>query len=129
MRIGAGLGVVGSSAVLLLSGCSRSNNVLLGRVEAAVGGHTVVVTDCYRTAVPQPRKEEGSPGVPPAFRFTPCRDADVLIRGEELIVNGASYGHLKPGEDVIVDHGIVVVGHRAPTRDDSSRRRSPGGRT
>ncbi len=39
---------------LLIGGCSRSNNLLLGRVEAVVAGHTVVVTDCYRTSVPAP---------------------------------------------------------------------------
>jgi hypothetical protein len=34
------------TAVLLAPACSRSNNVLLGRVEAKVGSHAVVVTDC-----------------------------------------------------------------------------------
>ena len=45
------------SVGLLLGGCSRSNNLLLGRVEAVVAGHTVVVTDCYRTRVPQPLRK------------------------------------------------------------------------
>ena len=97
-------------AAALLAACSRSNNLLFGRVEAAVGGHTVVVTDCYRTSVPPPRQYEDLGR--PAYRFTPCRDADVLIRGEELTVNGQSYGSLNPGDDVLVDHGVVKINRR-----------------
>jgi hypothetical protein len=94
-------------AAALLTACSRSNNLLFGRVEAAVGGHTVVVTDCYRTSVPPPQRYEDLGR--PAYRFTPCRDADILIRGEELTVNGQSYGSLNPGDDVLVDHGVVKI--------------------
>ena len=39
----------------------------------------------------------------------PCRDADVWIRGEELTVNGKSYGRLNPGDGVLVDHGAVSI--------------------
>jgi hypothetical protein len=91
------------SVGMLICGCSRSNNLLLGRVEATVAGHPVVVTDCYRTSVPQPRAESDG------ARFTPCRDADVLIRAEQLTVNGTSYGPLTPGSRVIVDHGRVSI--------------------
>jgi hypothetical protein len=97
-------------AAALLSACGRSNNLLLGRVEMEVGGHTVVVTDCYRTSVPPPQQLADLSR--PAYRFTPCRDADVLIRGEELTVNGQSYGRLNPGDDVLVDHGVVKIGRR-----------------
>ena len=69
--------------LLLLAGCSRSNNLLMGRVEATVGTHTVVVTDCYRTTVPPPELLANGD-----HHFMPCRDADVWIRGEELTVNG-----------------------------------------
>jgi hypothetical protein len=88
----------------LLMSCSRSNNLLLGRVEATVGTHRVVVTDCYRTSVPPPMKLEDA-----AYRFTPCRDADVLIRNDDLVVNGQAYGHLKPTDSVLVDHSVVSV--------------------
>lgn len=87
----------------LLAGCSRSNNLLLGRVEAVVAGHTVVVTDCYRTSVPRPVADAAG------ARFTPCRDADVLIRAEQLTVNGTSYGPLTRDARVIVDHGRVSI--------------------
>ncbi|HEX8160850.1 MAG TPA: hypothetical protein VF538_03055 [Pyrinomonadaceae bacterium] len=96
--------------------CGKSNNVLLGRVEAKVGGHAVVVTDCYRTEVPAPRKVEGTAagGARETYRFTPCRDADILIRDEELSVNGTRYGRLQPGDSVTVDHGKVLINDREP---------------
>ena len=94
-------------AMLLLSACSRSNNLLLGRVQAEVGSHTVVVTDCYRTSVPPPERLGDA-----VYRFTPCRDADVLIRGDELLVNGQSYGRLNPTDAVLVDHGVVSIERR-----------------
>jgi len=84
-------------------GCSQSNNILLGRVEAVVAGHTVVVTDCYRTSVRPPVTE------PTGATFTPCRDAVVVIRGEQLTVNGTPYGPLTPNAKVVVDHGRVSV--------------------
>lgn len=93
--------------ILACSACSRSNNLLLGRVEATVGGHTVVVTDCYRTSVTPPEKLGGPDKQ--SYHFKPCKDADVLIRNEELIVNGNSYGLLKQADAVTVDHGKVLV--------------------
>jgi hypothetical protein len=39
----------------------------------------------------------------------PCRDADVWIRGEELTVNGKTYGRLNPGDGVLVDHSVVSI--------------------
>jgi hypothetical protein len=100
-------------AATLLPACSRSNNVLLGRVEAQVGSHTVAVTDCYRTSVPAPQKVEASSADGRAtYRFTPCRDADIFIRDEELVVNGTSYGRLKQNDSVTVDHGKVLINER-----------------
>lgn len=92
--------------VMLLCACSSSNNLLLGRVEAKVGNHDVVVTDCYRTSVDPPRAIEGG------YRFTPCRDADVVLRADELVVNGRSYGRVKPNDAILVDHGVVLVNDR-----------------
>jgi hypothetical protein len=96
------------AAAVLFSACSQSNNLLLGRVEATVGSHTVVVTDCYRSRAPQPRKlaDEGGKAV---YQYMPCRDADVWIRGDELTVNGKPYGHLHPADGILVDHGMVSI--------------------
>src|SRR5260370_3678964 len=94
---------------LLLAACSRSNNLLLGRVEATVDTHTVVVTDCYRTSFPPPQKIEDGGTAPASYRFVPCRDADVLIRRGELFVNGRSYGRVKPYDSILVDHGVVSI--------------------
>jgi hypothetical protein len=92
------------AAALSLFGCSRQNNLLLGRVESTVGAHTVVVTDCYRTSAPGPQQVDAT-----AYHYMPCRDADVWIRGEELTVNGKGYGRLNPGDGVLVDHGVVSI--------------------
>lgn len=94
------------SIIVCITACSRSNNLLLGRVESVVGGHTVAVTDCYRTSVAPPQELDEA-----SYRFTPCRDADVRIRNEDLTVNGQSYGKLKPNDSVLVDHGVVWIRH------------------
>jgi len=101
MRIGR---LLLCAATLISVACSRRNNLLLGRVESPVGAHTVVVTDCYRTSVPGPEQVEAT-----AYHYMPCRDADVWIRGEELTVNGKSYGRLNPDDGVLVDHGVVSI--------------------
>ncbi len=86
-------------SLLLLSACNSSNNLLMGTVQADLGKHHVTVTDCYRTTV-----------TPPANgRFTPCRDADIVIADESLTVNGRSYGRLNPDDSVLVDHGVVSI--------------------
>ena len=64
----------------------------------------MVVTDCYRTSVPPPQKVEDA-----VYRFTPCRDADVLIRRDELVVNGQSYGRILPADRILVDHSVVKI--------------------
>ena len=102
------------SAIVFFA-CGRSNNLLLGRVEATVGGHTVVVTDCYRTSVPPPLKSEDPASGKVTYRFKPCRDADVIIRDEELTVNGQAYGKLTSSDSVTVDHGKVLVNEQAAT--------------
>jgi len=94
--------------LLALAGCSRSNNLLLGRVEAQAGGHTIVVTDCYRTSVPPPETFSGGD-----LHFMPCKDADMWITAGVLYVNGASYGPIGPADSILVDHGEVSIG-RAP---------------
>ncbi len=100
-----------SVVALMTAACSDSNNLLFGQVQATVGTHTVVVTDCYRTSVPPPRKSGAD------YRFTPCRDADITIHDETLSVNGQSYGHMNPADSVLVDHGVVSVKHHQAQSD------------
>lgn len=95
------------AACLLLSACSDSNNLLLGTVSANLDSHHIVVTDCYRTEVPQP--ERFIAGGLPSWRFVPCRDAAIEIRGDKLTVNGRAYGHIEPTDGILVDHGVVSV--------------------
>jgi len=89
---------------LLTTACTRENNVLFGRVESAVGTHTVVVTDCYRTSAPAPDQVGAAD-----YHFMPCKDADVWIKADVLTVNGKAYGKLNPGDGVLVDHGVVSI--------------------
>jgi hypothetical protein len=105
----SGLLAVGVCGVVGLAACSQSNNLLFGRVEAKVGEHTVIVTDCYRTHVPPPERLTSPPNSVPAYRFAPCRDAEVVISADHLMVNGKSYGTLKPTDVIVVDHGKVSI--------------------
>ena len=122
MRIVTALLSVG---IAFLAGCSESNNLLLGRVEATVGTHRVVVTDCYRTSVPKPQRVEGDTSGKETWRFTPCRDADILIRGDEVSVNGRSFGRANPTDEVLVDHGVVSINPR-PAQTATGRKPSGG---
>lgn len=83
--------------------CSHSNNLLLGEVSGKLASHKVVVTDCYRTSVPQPTITSTRQ------TWEPCRDASIVIDGEQLAVNGKGYGKLNIGDSVLVDHGVVSV--------------------
>jgi hypothetical protein len=109
------------AGVCLLVACSRKNNLLMGRVEATVGTHTVVVTDCYRTHAPEPQRLSDDGGQP-VWRYMPCRDADVWIRGQQLTVNGKEYGRLNPADGVLVDHGVVSIEHRGADVQPPPRR-------
>ena len=98
-----------ASLLTLISSCSKSNNLLLGRVEAKLGTHVVVVTDCYRTSVPPAQSLPDSSDGSTIYRFKPCADADIVIRNEQLTVNEKRFESLAPGDTVIVDHGQVLV--------------------
>lgn len=91
-------------AALSLAACSKSNNVLFGRVQNTVGGHKVVVTDCYRTSVPEVEQLPNA-----TWRWAPCRDAVIQVRGDQLEVNGRSYGKIDGADSILVDHGVVSV--------------------
>ena len=95
-------------ALAAAAACSKSNNLLLGRVQANVGPHLVVVTDCYRTSVPPPETKVEATGQM-TYRFVPCKDAEIVIKGDQLTVNGRSYGRIGPADGVLVDHGVVSV--------------------
>ena len=100
--------IVTGICLLVVVTCSKKNNLLMGRVEASVGGHTVVVTDCYRTRSPEPQHLSDEAGQA-VWRYMPCRDADIWLRGEQLTVNGKEYGRLSPADGVLVDHGVVSI--------------------
>lgn len=95
-----------------LCSCGDGNHLLFGEVEAQAGSHMVRVTDCYRWRVPPPQRMADAGGRA-SYRFMPCKDADVQIRGGELEVNGRSYGPIGEGDGVLVDHGRVQILARA----------------
>ncbi|GAC1657289.1 MAG: hypothetical protein NVS4B3_23680 [Gemmatimonadaceae bacterium] len=103
----------GVAAAIIAIGCGRSNNLLLGRVDALVGSRTVVVTDCYRVRVPPPVVDtvNGIRG----YRFAPCRDAVVVLQGDSVAVNGIPIGVVGERDTVIVDHGVVRIGRDMTT--------------
>lgn len=91
--------------LLALAACSRSDNVLLGRVETDMGGHRVAVTDCYRFfGIPKAQKLGEA-----SYRYAPCKDTIVVIQDGELFVNDTAYGDLGSGDSVTVDHGKVLI--------------------
>jgi hypothetical protein len=109
-----------SAGLAFLLSCSRSNNLLLGHVKATVAGHKVDVTDCYRTSVPPPQILH-LPGGQLEYRFEPCRDANILIRNEELFVNNRAYGQLTRGSSILVDHGVVSISASTKRGPEMSR--------
>ena len=86
-----------------LSACSVSNNPILGRVSADVGGHEVVVANCYRIFVPDVQASDAGQ------QFKPCKDAAVTIKDDMLFVNGESYGRLSRGDRVLVENGRAKI--------------------
>ena len=94
-----------ATALLALAGCSRDNNVLMGRVETDMGGHRVTVTECYKF-LGSPKLEKLGAGY---YRYAPCKGSEVVIRGDTLFVNGAQHGTLAAGDSVTVDRGKVRI--------------------
>ena len=92
------------TALVMSAACSADNNLVFGQVEATVGTHPVVVTDCYRTSVPPPYNSGD------VYHFTPCRDENVWMDNETLSVNGRACGTLA-GETILADHRVVSVKH------------------
>jgi hypothetical protein len=100
----------------VISACSKSNNVFLGRIERTLGSHTVVVTDCYRASVPLPEESRDPLDGSTIYHFMPCKDAEIIIHHEHLVVNGVAYEKLEPGDTVVVDHGHVLIDTHAARR-------------
>ena len=107
-------------ALVLFQSCNATtHNEIFGVEEATVNGHTIEVTDCYRWGKQQLQTIEDAPGKS-IHRFNPCRDADILIKYEELIVNGKSYGMLNKGDRITLDHHKLFINGKE-TREIASR--------
>jgi len=86
-----------------LSACSAANNPVLGRVEADVAGHRVIVANCYTMHVPDVRSSDGGQS------FAPCKNASVAIKNDMVFVNGESYGQVAQGDIVMVENGRAKI--------------------
>jgi hypothetical protein len=95
-------------AMLVFQGCNASmKNRVLGRSWTYMGGHEVVIAPCYWPS----RKSAGNitDATPNAtYQFT-CGQTEVVIKNEELFVNGKSYGVLHKGERVGVERGLIRI--------------------
>lgn len=85
------------------SGCTVNVSVNAMR-ETDLGSHHVVVRPGSTTT----STTEATFGENATYEFT-CGDVQIKIENEALAVNGKSYGMLKPGESIEVDHGKVLV--------------------
>ncbi len=110
--------VIAAAVLGLASGCARLDSVVLGHVQATVAGYHVSVTDCYRTTIPEPERPSSLADGTQVYRWAPCRDAQIVIRGRTLVVNDREIQTLRPGDEILVDHGKVSV-HSTPTLSSS----------
>jgi len=92
------------SLALLTVSCSVRVNTN-SKSETDMGSHHVVVQPGSGFT----SSSSTTAGDDAEYEFT-CGDVTVAIRNEELIVNDKSYGMLNPGDDVLIDHGKVLVG-------------------
>lgn len=86
-----------------LSACDAQNNQLLGRVEADIDRHQVVVTHCYTKDLAKVLSTDDGDS------WTPCKNAVVVIKDGMLYVNGESYGQLGEGDAVLVEDGRAKI--------------------
>ncbi len=87
----------------VLCACSAQNNPLLGRVEAAIDQHQVVVMNCRTNQLPKVQSTVDGDS------WTPCKGSTVVIKNGLLYVNGESFGQLAPGDRVLVKDGRATI--------------------
>jgi hypothetical protein len=93
------------SVLLLFQGCLPQKDSPTDAIP--LGSHKVTVTPrCITKEINNsfPDKQE-------IYDLT-CGNTNVVIKNEELIVNGKSYGMLKAGDSVEVNSGRVLVNSR-----------------
>jgi methylthioribose-1-phosphate isomerase len=96
------VGIIAMSCAAL-SACDVQNNQLIGRVEADIDRHQVVVTHCYTKQLAKVLSTDDGDS------WTPCKNAAVVIKDGMLFVNGESYGKLGDGDSVLVEDGKAKI--------------------
>jgi len=97
----AGLALIGT-----LASCSVQVDVNK-QSETDMGSHHVVVMPGSTFT----HSSSSSGGGGARYEYS-CGDVTVQIHNEELIVNNAKYGKLKPGDNILIDHGQVFVANQ-----------------
>ncbi len=95
-------------AMLFFQGCNASmKNRVLGRAWTYVGGHEVVIAPCYW---PYTKPDENARDASPETtrKFT-CGNTEVVIKNEELFVNGKAHGTLHKGDAIAVENGRLRI--------------------
>jgi hypothetical protein len=96
--------VAGMMLGVVLAGCSVQVK-MNEKNETDLGSHHVVV----KPGGAFTSSSSSSSGDTQTYRYR-SGDVSVEITDEELIVNKVRYGQLAPGDDILVDHGVVYVG-------------------
>jgi hypothetical protein len=102
------MGTIHGAAIIaivcaVLASCDAQNNQLLGRVEADIDRHQVVVTHCYTKDLAKVVSTDDGDS------WAPCKDAAIVIKDGTLFVNGESYGQLADGDGVLVENGRAKI--------------------
>ena len=112
-----------SCVIALSHGCSVKFSVN-EKNETDMGSHHVVV----KPGATFTSSSSSAGGSQTEYHYT-CGDVNIAIRNEELIVNGKTYGPLKPNDSILIDHGTVYVRNRKvegrPLSDEERLSRAP----
>lgn len=102
--------------IALSAGCHHAASTLVNHGQDVINGHRVTITPCLQSTNETLRDKSPED----SLHTMKCGETEVIINNEELIVNGKTYGTLKAGAAVAVDHGKVLV-DSTETREVASR--------
>jgi len=102
--------------VSLCAGCHHSTMTIVNHGQDVINGHRVTITPCLHST--NTTLKDKSPE--DSLHSMKCGETEVVINNEELVVNGKSYGKLKTGAAVAVDHGRVLI-DSTETKEVASR--------
>jgi hypothetical protein len=102
--------------IALCAGCHHSTMTLVNHGQDVINGHRVTITPCLNSTNTTLRDKSPED----SLHTMKCGETEVIINNEELVVNGKTYGKLKAGAAVAVDHGKVLI-DSTETKEVASR--------